>query len=266
MDESIEKVCPVCGKPRFKMMDFPLLDGRDGFEKREVKIMCDCEIAARNERDERERREKEIALIHDLKKLSLIDERLSGVNFSTCKVDESNSKMIGIARKYVDNFDEMYKECQGLLFFGDVGTGKSYIAAAIANELMNRLIPVVMTSFVRLLQEMQGFETDNTEFIQRLNRAKLLVIDDLGAERGTDYALERVYEVIDSRYRSKKPIILTTNMQYKAMQECQDIRYVRIYDRIFEMCYPVKFTGKSWRKKDAVDRFGRMSELFAECS
>ncbi len=266
MDDNEVRVCPVCGKPRFKMIDFPLLDGSGGTEPREIRVMCDCEVKKRQEQEEKEKREREIALIHDLRKLSLIDERLSGVNFSNCTVDDNNRKVIGIARKYVENFDEMYRDCQGLLFFGDVGTGKSYIAAAIANELMNRLVPVVMTSFVRILQEMQNIDIDCTEFIRKLNNAKLLVIDDLGAERGTDYALERVYEVIDSRYRSNKPVLLTTNLQYKAMQECVDIRYSRIYDRVFEMCYPVKFTGKSWRKRDAIERFDRLTELFSECS
>ena len=71
-----------------------------------------------------------------------------------------------------------------------------------------------------------------------LNTAKLLIIDDLGAERGTDYALEKVYNIIDSRYLSGKPLILTTNMTLKDMQESEDIRYRRIYDRIFEMCFP----------------------------
>lgn len=142
-----------------------------------------------------------------------------------------------------------------MLFWGDVGTGKSYTAAAIANELMERLNPVVMTSFVKLLQDMQRVDADDGSYMNRLNRAKLLIIDDLGAERGTDYALEKVYDIIDSRYRSGKPAIFTTNLTMQQMKECMDIRYNRIYDRIFEMCYPVKFEGLSWRKKEAADRF-----------
>lgn len=58
-----------------------------------------------------------------------------------------------------------------------------------------------------------------------MNQSKLLIIDDLGAERGTDYSLERVYDIIDSRYRSNKPIILTTNLTMEQMKNCEDIRY-----------------------------------------
>ena len=85
--------------------------------------------------------------------------------------------------------------------------------------------------------------------------AKLLIIDDLGAERSTDFALEKVYNVVDSRYRAKRPIILTTNLSMEEMKETLDIRYTRIFDRIFEMCYPMQFKGLSWRKGEAARRY-----------
>lgn len=91
--------------------------------------------------------------------------------------------------------------------------------------------------------------------MHKLNSVKLLIIDDLGAERSTDYALEKVYGIIDNRYRAKKPLILTTNLTLRQMQEATDIRYARIYDRIFEMCYPMEFSGVSWRKREAAQRY-----------
>lgn len=116
-----------------------------------------------------------------------------------------------------------------------------------------------MTSFVSLLHA----DKENISNY-RLNQASLLILDDFGAERGTDYALENVYNIIDSRYRSGKPIIITTNIALREMQICEDIRYSRIYDRLFEMCYPVKVEGKSWRKKEAVARFDDMKKMFGE--
>ena len=190
-----------------------------------------------------------------------MDAKLCGVTFATYRRTEENAKALNLAQKYVSRFDEMYEKGQGLLFWGDVGTGKSYTAAAIANELLNKQIPVIMTSFIKLLASMGNFEKEDENYIDRLNKAKLLVIDDLGAERGTDYALEKVYDIIDSRYRTGKPMILTTNLRLQDMQNCEDIRYNRIYDRIFEMCYPVKMTGLSWRKKDAAVRFDTMKKM-----
>lgn len=103
---------------------------------------------------------------------------------------------------------------------------------------------------------MQGFDREREEtFTNKLNSVKLLIIDDLGAERSTDYALEKVYGIIDNRYRAKKPLILTTNLTLRQMQEATDIRYARIYDRIFEMCYPMEFSGVSWRKREAAQRY-----------
>ena len=106
-------------------------------------------------------------------------------------------------------------------------------------------------------------EEDIQIFLNRRKpgQSKLLIIDDLGAERGTDYSLERVYDIIDSRYRSNKPIILTTNLTMEQMKNCEDIRYNRIYDRIFEMCYPVKVSGLSWRKREAASRYAATKQI-----
>ena len=74
-----------------------------------------------------------------------------------------------------------------------------------------------MTSFVKILQNIQGNPEEEKIFMNRLNDARLLIIDDLGTERNTEYALEKVYNIIDSRYRAGKPLILTTNMTIKEM-------------------------------------------------
>ncbi len=256
-----DKICPKCGRPTVKLVDFPLLDGSGGFRKTEVNVMCECKRKERDLELEMIKKRQDANRLHELRRLSLMDERTKDIRFSSYIVDDTNRKVFEIARKYVDRFDEMYKKNQGILFFGDVGTGKSYTAAAIANELLDRLVPVVMTSFVRILQELNCHGDEDSDMFNALNRAKLLVIDDLGAERGTDYALERVYDIIDGRYRSNRPVILTTNLQYRQMQECTDIRYNRIYDRIFEMCFPVRVEGKSWRKRGAMARFDEMKRI-----
>ena len=97
--------------------------------------------------------------------------------------------------------------------------------------------------------------------MQRLNAASLLVIDDLGVERSTDYTLEKVYDLVDTRYRANKPLILTTNLSVKEMQQNNDIRFGRIYDRIFEVCYPIELRGKSWRYGIAARRYDEMEKM-----
>ena len=88
-----------------------------------------------------------------------------------------------------------------------------------------------------------------------------MFIDELGAERGTDTALEKVYNVIDTRYRSCKPLILTTNLSMPEIIAEGDIRYIRIYDRVLEMCYPVEMAGHSLRKREASRRYTEMKRL-----
>lgn len=260
--------CTVCGEHVERVIEFPSLDVNGGTKRMKVHCMCQCERAEKEAYDKQMKFEEEQRRIDNLRRLSLMDVKLRSVRFSNYQVNDENRRVFGIAKRYVENFDEMFSKNQGILFWGDVGTGKSYTAAAIANELIDRMHSAIMTSFIKLLNEMMRFGSDDkdkklcaADYIQNLNQAKLLVIDDLGAERGTDFALEKVYDIIDSRYRSGKPIILTTNLEISHMKNCDDIRYNRIYDRIFEMCYPVKVEGLSWRKKEAAARFADTRRL-----
>ena len=257
-------ICPVCGEATDRIIDFPLLDGSGRTEKKKIHVLCRCERELDKKIQDRMKREDDMRKIERLRSLSLMDARLKRIRFASFSITEENRKAFGIAKKYVEKFPIMLRKGQGILFYGDVGTGKSYTAAVIANELLDRMEAVIMTSFIKLVDEMGRFERNNGEeadYIQKLNRASLLIIDDLGAERGSDFALEKVYDVIDSRDRSGKPLILTTNLEFEYMKKCADIRYSRIYDRIFEMCYPVKMSGQSWRKKEAVNRFDEMKKL-----
>lgn len=226
-----------------------------------VRCICKCESEERARIQKQKDYEEEMRRIERLKVASLMDAKLKSATLKTFTQKEDNQKLYTIVKNYVDNFETFYKSNRGLLFWGTVGTGKSYAAACIANELLNRKTPVVMTSFVKVLQVIQGNTENETEFVNRLCAARLLIIDDLGTERNTDYALEKVYNVIDSRYRTGKPLILTTNLNLQDMQMTQDIRYQRIYDRIFEMCHPVMVNGTSWRINQAKERFNETKRL-----
>lgn len=226
-----------------------------------VHCICKCESEERERIQKQKDYEEEMRRIERLKVASLMDAKLKSATLKTFTQKEDNQKLYTIVKNYVDNFETFYKSNRGLLFWGTVGTGKSYAAACIANELLNRKTPVVMTSFVKVLQVIQDNTENETEFVNRLCAARLLIIDDLGTERNTDYALEKVYNVIDSRYRTGKPLILTTNLNLQDMQMTQDIRYQRIYDRIFEMCHPVMVNGTSWRINQAKERFNETKRL-----
>ena len=105
-----------------------------------------------------------------------------------------------------------------------------------------------MTSFPKLLNALGGiYSGEKNEYLKGLNRYQLLIIDDLGVERDTPYVLETVYLVIDERYKSGKPFIITTNLSLEKLQNPADLEHGRIYDRIMERCVPVAFSGKNYR-------------------
>ena len=83
------------------------------------------------------------------------------------------------------------------------------------------------------------------------NEYDLLIIDDLGVERSTEYAMEQMFFVIDSRYRSRRPMIITTNLKLSELKNPPDLAHARIYDRILERCAPILFDGKNFREENA---------------
>ena len=258
-------VCGKCHTRRQVEVNMPDLKAVPFDPKKKVRVKmpvsCRCRAERRYQEEQMLQQDKDMRAMEALKRQSLMDERLRDVSFDSFRKTNDNAYNLKLCLRYANHFDEMLAKNQGLLFYGGVGTGKTFAAACIANHLLNQRIPVIMTSFVKLLESMQGFSEDDSALIAHLNRAKLLIIDDLGAERSTDYALEKVYDIVDSRYRAKLPIILTTNLSMTELKESTDIRYTRIYDRIFEMCYPMQFKGQSWRKVEAARRFDAMKNF-----
>ena len=165
------------------------------------------------------------------------------------------------ARFYADNFDKMQAENIGYLLWGSVGTGKSYLAGCIANALMEQEISVKMTNFAAVLNDLAATFEGRNEYISKLCRYPLLILDDFGMERGTEYGLEQVYNVIDSRYRSEKPLIVTTNLSLDELNNPPDTAHKRIYDRVTEMCTPVCCSGVNFRREKAQEKMERLKKL-----
>ena len=119
-----------------------------------------------------------------------------------------------------------------------------------------------MTNFNTIIDDMFSLE-DKTEYINALAQYELLILDDLGTERSSEYALGIVFSVIDRRYRSGRPLIVTTNLPRKQLKEETNIEKKRIYDRILEMCVPLYVGGSSYRSDIAHEKMGKMKTFFA---
>lgn len=175
--------------------------------------------------------------------------------------DNGRSPQMHHAHRYVEQWQTMCKENIGLLFWGGVGTGKSFLAGCIANALMAQEVPVRITNFAHILNELNNSLSGRNEVADRLCRYPLLIIDDFGMERGTEYALEQIYNIVDSRYRSQKPLIVTTNLTLDEIRHPQDTAHARIYDRLLEMCVPISCIGVSFRKEIALKKLERLKTL-----
>ena len=106
-----------------------------------------------------------------------------------------------------------------------------------------------MTNFARILNELNRSFSGRNEVVDKLCRYPLLIIDDFGMERGTEYALEQIYNIVDSRYRSRKPLIVTTNLTLDEIRHPQDTTHARIYDRLWKCAFRFPALGSASGKR-----------------
>lgn len=230
--------------------------------KKHLKTMCLCACATA-ERDAVDR-----ARAEEQRRIATTRRRVSGfpdaamMEWTFDKDDGANPKLSSLCKKYVDNFDRMFRDGKGLLFYGTVGTGKTFMASCIANALIDQGKSCLVTNFARITNELQAHFNDRQEYYDTLNRYDLLVIDDLAAERDTEYMGEVIMNVIDSRYRVKKPLIITTNLSGQDLNSPSGIRKSRVYSRLLEMCLTYEVKGKDRRRNSFVTNRSEYDWLF----
>lgn len=235
--------CKLCGTPRqviIRPLDRTLI----------VRCRCQCQAEAAKQ-EEAARKARELA--EQYRSVGIPDPVLRRATF---EASAYQSPEIDLARRYVEKFPAMLERGMGLLILGDVGTGKTYLAACIANALLEQGVPVLMTSFGRILGNMPAITSgEQGRYLDSFNRFQLLIIDDLGVERDTPYVLEQAYNLIDNRYRSRLPLIITTNLTPEELRNPQRLDRERIYDRILERCYPLTVNAHQARKERAADNW-----------
>lgn len=220
-----------------------------------VRCVCDCIVKELQAEEERKRREE-----FDRKR-RLCFEQTNMAEWTFSHDDRKNEKLSDAMRNYTDKFPEFMRMGKGLLLFGTVGTGKTYYAACIANSLIDKGYSVLMTNFARLTNKIQGMYEGKQEYIDSLNDFDLLIIDDLGAERKSEYMQEMVFNIIDSRYRSGLPMIITTNLTADEIKKPQEVSFKRIYDRILERCIPIEISGASRRRTTLKETHADMKAM-----
>ena len=190
-------------------------------------------------------------------------QRLAGARipkrYAHCTLESfrESSPVLRLAKKRVQEFVDLWPNTpdgKGLLLMGGCGAGKTHLAVAALNEVVNSGKPgrVVFTNFQDLIQEIHAsFDSDQApgkaEILRPLLEADLLVLDELGSQKPTQFVQDILYYVINTRYNEELTTIFTTNYldhQPEAKQERLEDRIgVRLRSRLAEMADRIDFTG-----------------------
>lgn len=249
--------CKACNE-RIDGKAIPMLD-----KPMIIIISCKCD----RDRQEQEKQREKLLKQDRLRQNCFISKNQIAYTFENADED-TDKEIIKKAKNYVKHFEEMRKDNVGLLLYGNVGSGKTYIACSIANAIITEYSYMVkMRNFAQILNDLQkgGFNLDRNEYIEQITSSTLLILDDFGIERNTEYALEQIYNVINARYLKARPTIITTNLNFKDIeQEQEDIMLGRIYSRIIEMCLPFRVTGLDRRKIQSKEKLKKAQNLIDE--
>lgn len=244
--------CGKCHTPKQVRLEFP-------WGERCPMALCKCQAEKRKAEEEEIRIRERNERIKDLRKMGFPESEMDKWTFDID--DGANPKVTNVAKNFVQHFDKMLDKGKGLLLYGTVGTGKTFYSACIVNALIDRVVPCMMTNFARIVNTISGMYEGKQEYIDGLNKFDLLVIDDLAAERDTEYMNEIVQNIIDCRYRAKLPTIITTNLSADEIKNPADIRKQRTYSRLLEMCIPVEVVGADRRRKKLNSDYKELNDI-----
>ena len=241
--------CKACGGAR--QMHVELFGKQDT-----VFCLCRCQTEARDREDEEYHRRARMTEIRQLKADGLQDAALRQYTFANDLGYQPESAKL---RAYVEQFSAMRKRGAGLLLWGDVGTGKTFLAACVANALLDQGILVRMPVTGELLNKLMGlYPSERNAFLQSLNACSLLILDDFGMEHSSEFAMTQMFNIVDGRYRTGKPLIVTTNLTLQELKHPPDLAHARIYDRLLEMCTPIRINDQNIRQLRAHEQMEAM--------
>lgn len=234
-------VCAKCGQP--KAMKITILG-----KERIVPTMCDCRKEELEKQERKENQERIERKVSELIAQGIMDRQY--LNNTFANDNGTNKKVSELCQRYVKNWGEIKKENIGMLLYGDVGRGKTFYACCIANELLKQGVSICITSFPKLIDKLSNFDETSKLLVEKAKTQSLLIIDDLGVERQTEFVAEQMFKIIDERVMSGLPTIITTNLSVEDLENPKNIEYRRIYSRILQMC-PIKILVENQNNRQA---------------
>lgn len=260
-DNKMYKQCKFCGK-LLHINDYTALyvnivykDIATAYER------CTCNEASKiwQQYDEYIEKNKirkiNLSKINKLFKNNNLGKRQLNSTFENYKVTDKNRDAFENAKKYTSKIINE-KTTKGLFITGTYGVGKTYLASCIANELIKNKNTVLFGTLIQLLDFIKDTYKDNEisdkEYLNLYSSVDLLIIDDLGKEKPTDWVLEKLFLIVNNRYNNYLPIVITTNYNRNQLRErlCVNKNYSMvdsIISRLYEMCGGIEIKDKDHR-------------------
>ncbi len=238
MDEEIQELCPVCAGTGWEV----LTEGSTSTARR-----CQCSISV------------------DMDKLYIsarIPPRYAGCDFETYIPQSFNQgKIKTLVMNYAEDYplldEETFRE-RSLLFTGGAGRGKTHLGVAVVKALLRKSVPCLFVDFHELLSEIRSSydeisQTSEYEILRPILNVEILLLDDLGSIRMTDWMQDTVFHIINLRYNQRKPLIVTSNLAMEGsktsgQETLQERLGYRVVSRLYEMCTTVELDGPDYRK------------------
>ena len=187
-----------------------------------------------------------------------ISKRLKDYNFNNFKVTDVNKKEVAIAKDYANKCINNEQE-NGLIITGNSGVGKTHLAASISNELIRKNKLVLMGRLTSLLDMIKETFRDNSksenELIELFSNVDMVVIDDLGTEKISSWALDKLYTIIENRNENKLPIIITTKFDkegllHRFIQSNDKELSNAVIQKLYQMCYGIELKRYDENQKE----------------
>ncbi|MDQ3923527.1 MAG: ATP-binding protein [Actinomycetota bacterium] len=254
-----DQVCPHCGRElTAEFFEFPpALQRKYGKPGEWYYHPCTPECEMKNERREWELMRRD-ARVGSLVEKSGLSKRLKSYTFSNFKpyVSPEAARAVERVEEYLGSWEENKEEGKGLYLCGGVGTGKTHLAVAVLNEVVRKKrVPSLFVTVPELLDNLREAYNkpgrDLDEWMDAVQNADFLVLDDLGSERVTEWVRERIFVIVNHRYREQLPTVFTSNVGPKDLAEQLGERTA---SRIIAMCEWIALEGDDYRETAAKER------------